>query len=111
MKLKTQDYNDLTVVELQGELTADVVGMLKNAMSDIVSKKKLGIVLDFNSISFIDSAGLEQLLWLRDYCRQNSCALKLAAMNEQCGKILEITRLEKEFDRYGELSEAVKSLA
>ena len=26
-------------------------------------------------------------------------------------KILEITRLEKEFDRYSELAEAVKSLA
>ena len=110
MKLKTQDYNDLTVVELQGELTADFVGMLKNAMGDIVSKKKLGIVIDFNNISFIDSAGLEHLLWSRDYCRENSCALKLAAMNENCEKILEVTRLEKEFDRYSDLAEAVKSL-
>jgi anti-sigma B factor antagonist len=110
MKYKTQDYNDLTVVELKGELTTDFIDILKNAMNDIVAKKKLGIVLDLSNISFIDSKGLEYLLWLRDYCRENSCALKLAALNENCGKILEITRLEKEFDSYGELTQAVKSL-
>lgn len=111
MKLKTQDYNDLTVVELQGELAADLVDMMKNTMRDLVAKKKLGIVLDLSNVSFIDSKGLECLLWLRDYCRENSCALKLAALNENCGKILEITRLEKEFDSYSELTQAVKSLA
>jgi anti-anti-sigma factor len=111
MKLKTQDYNDLTVVELQGELTADFVEMMKNAMIELVARKKLGIVLDFSHIVFIDSKGLEHLLWLRDYCREQSCALKLAVLNENCSKILEMTRLDREFDRYGELAQAVKSLA
>jgi anti-sigma B factor antagonist len=111
MKIKTQDYNDLTVVELHGELTVDFVDMLKNTMNDLVARQKFGIVLDLSNIGFIDSKGLECLLWLRDYCRENSCALKLAAITENCAKILEITRLEKEFDRYGELAQAVKSLA
>jgi len=111
MKLKTQDYNDLTVVELQGELTGDFVETLKNTMTNIISKKKLGIVLDLSNTTFVDSKGLEHLLWLRDHCHESSCALKLAAMNETCSKIFEITRLEKEFDRYGQLADAVKSLA
>jgi anti-anti-sigma factor len=111
MKLKTQDYSDLTVVELQGELTVDFIDMLKNVTSDLVAKKKLGIVLDLNNVAFIDSKGLEFLLWLRDYCREKTCALKLAALSENCTKIMEITRLEKEFDHYGELAQAVKSFA
>jgi anti-anti-sigma factor len=110
MKIKTQDYNDLTVVELQGELTSDSVESLKSTLSNLIAQKKLGIVFDFANVSCIDSKGLEYLLWQRDHCRENSCAMKLAALNENCGKILEITRLEKEFDRYGELSQAVKSL-
>ena len=40
MKLKTQDYNDLTVVELQGELTADFVDMLKNTMTEHCCQKE-----------------------------------------------------------------------
>jgi anti-sigma B factor antagonist len=80
-------------------------------MAELIAKKKLGIVLDLNKVTFIDSKGLEYLLWLRDYCCESSCSLKLAALNENCAKILEITRLEKDFDSYGELADAVKSLA
>jgi hypothetical protein len=35
----------------------------------------------------------------------------LAGLDGNCDKILEITRLANEFDRYGELTEAVKSFA
>ena len=35
----------------------------------------------------------------------------LAALDENCEKILEITRLQDEFDRHTELAEAVRSFA
>ena len=60
-------------------------------------------------VGFIDGAGLEKLLWARDYCHENHCQLKLAGLDENCEKILEVTRLANEFDRYVELAEAVKS--
>jgi len=111
MKIKTQDYNDVTVVELQGELDSDAAEPFKNIVTDIIKKRKAGIVLDMSNVGFIDSQGLEQLLWTRDYCRENKQELRLAAFDENCAKILEITRLENEFDCYAELSEAVKSFA
>lgn len=109
MKVKNQDYNDVTVIELQGELDSDVVEMFKNTISDVIAKNKSGIVLDMSGISFIDSEGLERLLWASDYCRQNKRELRLAGLDENCLRILEITRLENDFDCYAELTEAVKS--
>ena len=109
MKVKTQDYNDVTVVELQGELDSDVVEIFKNNIVDIISKNKKKIVLDMSGVVFIDSQGLEQLLWARDYCDQNRRELRLAGLDENCMRILEITRLENEFDHYAELTEAVMS--
>ena len=109
MKVKTQDYNDVTVVELQGELDSDVVEIFKNNIADIISKNKKKIVFDMSGIVFIDSQGLEQLLWARDYCDQNRRELRLAGLDENCMRILEITRLENEFDHYAELTEAVMS--
>jgi len=111
MKIKTQDYNDVTVVELQGELDSEFAEQIKNTITEIIARHKTGIVLDVSEVGFIDSKGLERLLWARDYCDENSCQLRLAGLDENCSKILEITRLEKEFDRYSELSEAVKSFA
>jgi anti-sigma B factor antagonist len=111
MKVKTQNYNDVAVVELQGELDGDSIELFQNTITDIVATHKTGIVLDMSDIGFIDSTGLEQLLCVRDYCSENDCQLRLAGLNETLMKILEVTRLENEFESYAELSEAVKSFA
>ena len=109
MKLNIQDYNDVTVVELHGDLDTDAVELFQNAITDIVAKPRVGVVLDMSAVGFIDSHGLEQLLWTRDYCNEHTRELRLAGLDENCERILEITRLENEFDRYAELTEAVKS--
>ncbi|MCK4914039.1 MAG: STAS domain-containing protein [Planctomycetes bacterium] len=109
MKIKTQDYNDVTVVELQGELDSEFAEMFQNTVMNVISADKRGIVLDMSEVSFIDSEGLEKMLWLRDYCNENNCQIRLAGLDENCEKILEITQMEKEFDSYAELTQAVKS--
>jgi anti-sigma B factor antagonist len=111
MKIGTQDYNNVTVVELQGELDGDFAETLKSTITDIIKTNKTGVVLDMSSVAFIDSRGLEELLWARNYCNENKCGIRLAGLDENCLKILEITRLDGEFDCYAELSEAVKSFA
>ena len=111
MKIKIQDYNDVTVVELQGELDGDVAELLQNTITNIIAKHKTYIVLDMSGVGFIDSQGLEQLLWSRDYCNENKRELRLAGLDENCMRILEITQLENEFDHYSELAKAVNSFA
>ncbi len=123
MKINTQKYNDVTVIALQGELDCDSIEQVKELLintlkqaSEPSSDKKAavavfqsGVVFDMANLGFIDSSGLEFLLWARDYCIENNCQMRLAGFNETCKKILEITRLENEFASYGELAEAVKS--
>ena len=109
MRISSQDYNDITVVELHGEFSGDFVDLFKHTTSDLVMKGKNGIVLDMSNTAGLDSAALEQILWLKDYCFDNTCILKLAALNETCKKILQMTRVEGQFDHYDELAGAVKS--
>lgn len=111
MRVNKQDYNDVTVVELHGELDSDFAELFANTITDIIIAHKTGIVLDMRAVNFIDGEGLEKLLWARDYCNENKCQLRLAGLEETITKILEVTRLEDEFDRYAELAEAVKSFA
>jgi anti-anti-sigma factor len=111
MKINRQDYNDVTVVELQGELDGDFAELFRSTITEIVSKQKAGVVMDMSGVGFIDSLGLEQLLWAKDYCNENRCELRLAGLDENCRKIMEITRLEGEFEHYVELAKAVKSFA
>jgi anti-sigma B factor antagonist len=111
MKIPWQNYNDVTVVELRGQVDEEDVEALRSAITEIIASQKAGIVLNLSDVDFIDSQGLELLLWVRDYCRQNRVSLRLAGLAENCAKILEITRLQDEFDCHAELAEAVKSFA
>jgi anti-anti-sigma factor len=111
MRIEKRDYKDVAVVEMQGELDGDFAEVLRNTITDIIGEGKSGIVLDMSAVGFIDSRGLEQLLWSRDYCSENKCQLRLAGLDENCTKILEITRLDNEFDSFAELAAAVKSFA
>ncbi len=111
MKVIIQDYNDVTVVELQGELDSDSAELFQKNITDIIAQNKTNIVIDMSGVGFIDSQGLEAMLWARDYSSQNKRQLRLAGLDETCMRILEVTRLDSEFDNYAELTEAVKSFA
>ncbi len=109
MKINHQDYNNVTVVEIHGEFVEEYGKVFQDTMTELVKKRVAGIVLDMSKVPFIDSGGLGMLLWLRDYCCENKCQFKLAALDDNVSKILEITRLNSKLDSYEELNEAVKS--
>lgn len=109
MQVQTQNYNNVTVVQLQGELTQETIKIFQDATSSIIADNICGMVIDMTKVGFIDSLGLEELLRLKEECREHDCQLKLAGLEETCEKILEITRLAPAFDVYEELAGAVKS--
>jgi anti-anti-sigma factor len=111
MKINTQNYNDVTVIELQGELDGDISEPLKDTVATATAAGRKRVVVDMSNVSGIDSQGLELLLWVRQSCRRSRTQLKLAGLDETIEKILEITGLQTEFDRHAELAEAVKSFA
>jgi len=109
MKINHQDYNNVTVVELHGEFVEEYCKVFQDTVSELINKQISSIVLDMSKVPFIDSNGLGMLLWLRDYCHENRSQLKLAGLDDNIKKILEITRLDGKLDCYEELSQAVKS--
>ena len=111
MKIKTQAYNNAVVVELHGDFISDYTKDFCDGVAKSITSEVIGVVLDMTHVGFIDSEGLEQLLWCRDYCHENTRQLKIAGLDDNCAKILEITRLLGQFDSYVELAGAVKSFA
>ena len=109
MRIKVQNFNDVAVAELQGDLAGEVSESLEDTASKAIAEDLKGIVIDMSHVGFIDSLCLEQLLHLREHCCRNNCQLKIAGLNETCEKIFHLTRLEKQLDIYEELAEAVKS--
>lgn len=111
MKIETQKYNDIIVLQLQGEFTTEALKSFEDAASNAIASRVSGIVLDMSKVVFIDGQAIEQLLDLSEKCREHTRQLKLAGLDEVCTKIFEITRILPQFDTYSELTEAVKSFA
>jgi anti-anti-sigma factor len=111
MKIEHQQYNDVVVLQLQGEFTGETLKSLEDAASNAFASRVSGIVLDMTKVVFIDSQALEYMIELSEKCRDTTRQLKIAGLDENCAMILELTRLLPQFDTYTELAEAVKSFA
>jgi len=111
MRIETQKYNEIVVIQLQGEFTDEAVKSFADTAASVLASSFSGLVLDMSKVVQMDSGALEQLLTLNEQCRERTRQLKLAGLDETCKKILEITRLLPQFDAYAELTEAVKSFA
>ena len=109
MKIEIQKQNDIAVLQLQGEFTVESLKSFEEAVSNALAAGIEGLILDMTRVILLDSASLEQLVELNDRCRQETRQMKLAGLDENCRKILEITRLLPQLDTYAELTEAVKS--
>ena len=96
---------------LDGDLALDACETLREFVSSVLRQTRMALVLDMSQVGFVDSKGLEMLLWIRDYCRSSVVQFRLAGLSASCNTILEITRLKQELVCNSELNEAVKSLA
>ena len=67
-------------------------------------------VLDLESLDFIDSRGLETLLWLQDKCNEMLGQVRLAGCPDHIYKVLEVTRLNTRFECHPDVDTAVTSL-
>src|SRR5688500_15621867 len=111
MPLKCEDYNNVCVVSLDGDLVGDVNAAVRKAADERIDQKQVvDFVIDFEKAGFFDSEGLETLLWLKRRSEDLFGQLKLVNLDESCKKILEITRLEPRFECHNDLASALKTM-
>ncbi len=109
MNITHENYGHVTVLSLKGEFTADDVENFQRVTGELAAKDVRDFVVDLEKVPFVDSAALETLLDVRDVVSEKLGMLKLAAADENVGKILELTRLDHQFETFPDIIEAVKS--
>jgi anti-anti-sigma factor len=110
MKLRFEDHDRISIVSLGGELTADSIDAFRRSITERIGRGTRDFVLQSDEMTFIDSAGLETLLWLQETVAEKLGQVRLVAPQENVRKILEITRLEHQIDSHEEVTEAIRSL-
>ena len=110
MKLSYEDHGAITVLTISGDLTADQVEAFRRSCLDRFAAGVRDIVLDLEYLTFVDSAGLEALLWMIDEASERNGQLRLVKPDPTVGKILEISRLDRRFNIHQSIESAAKSL-
>lgn len=110
MQLNFKEVGDVTITEVSGRITlgeGDV--KLRDAVHELLDKKKDKIILDLGKVSYIDSAGIGELISAYTTAKRQGASLKLLNLTKKIQDILQITQLLTIFEVYKSEEEAVKS--
>jgi anti-sigma B factor antagonist len=110
MKLASEQHDRLVVVAVKGELVRDQLSRFDEEVTQRIPDRARDVVMDLSQTDFIDSDGLEALLSLQQRCADHLGQVRLAALHENVGQILHVTRLSPRFEKHATVDEAIKSL-
>jgi len=111
MSIPVENYGHAVVLKPKGELTEDTLSAFREAVDhQLEDDGVVDVVADMEEVAFIDSAALEYLLDLQDCLHEKFGQVRLARCDEHIQKILEITRLDSEFEVFEDPGEAVRMI-
>jgi anti-sigma B factor antagonist len=103
-----KDQGSISVVYLNGYLDAHTASMLENNFSDLISKDKFKIVVNFKDLIYISSAGLGVFMAFIEKIRENSGDIKLTTMSDKVFNIFDLLGFPLLYEIYNSEDEAIK---
>jgi len=110
MNVRCEDYDHVTVVTVIGEFNADATEGFRKQIDERLERKVRFFVIDLQQTNFVDSKGLESLIWVQEQCDERLGQVRLCNPDDTCRKILQVTRLDGRFDVFADVTEAVKTM-
>ncbi len=111
MKLTHEDYDQLSVFTLKGEFVGEEdAERLRAAAQERLDHAIRDVVLDLEHVEFVDSLGLESMLWLQDTCAEKLGQVRLANVHGNVTEALRVTRLAGRLELHADVDAAINSL-
>ncbi len=110
MKVDFEDHGIVSIVAVKGDFNTENIDSLKRGLVDRLDKGVRDFVIQLGEVDQIDSDGLELLLWLQDAAAEHLGQIRLVSITDTIKKILEITRLDNQFEQHDEITIAIRSL-
>ena len=111
MQLEERKVGDVTVIVVSGDITQNKGGdlVLKKKVGDLLQQGHKKLILDLGGVSYVDSAGLGELVQAYATTKKQGGMLKLVAVTTRLNDLLTITKLVTVFDSYDKQADAVAS--
>jgi len=112
MKNEISEKYNAVVFTLKGKLLGGPgASEFNNTIRKYLNEGKKNIIVDLSGVSYVNSSGMGMLI--RNYTTviNSGGKLKLAAINEKMRGLLSITKLNRIFEIYNSVNEAVDSFS
>ena len=110
MQIEERSAGDVTILDLKGKITlGDGDELLKDKIQSLIQQGYKSILLDLGGVSYIDSAGLGELVRAYATTRNRGGALKLVNLTKRLQDLLVVTRLVTVFESFDSEAEGIAS--
>jgi anti-sigma B factor antagonist len=107
-KVLTKDAGNAVIMELHGFLDAHTAPELEKTFSELIGKGKYNIVVNFNALNYISSAGLGVFMAYIDEVRSNHGDIKLTNMQQKVYSVFDLLGFPFLYEIYKDQEEALK---
>lgn len=111
MQIEQKVTGDIAVITVNGDITLNQGGdvLLKDKVQSLLQQGHKKLVLDLGGVSYVDSAGLGQLVQVHATTKSNGGSLRLVNVTKRLKDLLVVTKLVTVFDSYDSEAEALAS--
>ena len=110
MKVTQRSYGDVTVVDLKGKITigrGDVI--LRETVQQLFDEGHRQILLNLAGVSYMDSAGIGELVACHKRAVEKTGRLKLLNPSGKVYDLLQLTKLDEVFETFTDEKTALVS--
>ncbi len=109
-KASIRQSGNVTVVDLSGKITlGEGSGLLRSTIKDLVTGGNKNILLNLKDVSYLDSAGLGEMVGSYATVTNQGGQIKLLNVQSKVHDLLQITKLYTVFAAFSDEEEAVRS--
>lgn len=110
MKANARHHGKVTVVDLSGKVTIGEGDIkLRQAVGTLLDEGRKHLILNLGGVSYMDSAGIGELVACYKRATEKGASLKLLNPNGKVQDLLILTKLQEIFDIYQDEREALTS--
>jgi anti-sigma B factor antagonist len=112
ISLTTRQVDDVSVVDVTGKITlGEGASALRDLLQELAKAGHKKILLNLANVTYIDSAGIGELVSAYTSLTNQGGTLKLLGLTNRIKDLLQITKLYTVFDVHETESHAVRSFA
>ena len=110
MEIIQRQKGNVVILDVHGQISlGESKEKFARAMDKIFEQPDVNVLVNFESINYLDSTGIGELVGYMNKFVENKRHLKIYRPHERIRKLLKITKLDTIFEIYDDEEEALKS--